>query len=151
MIKRKSYMECKMEESCDEIFNILLFPYFKNASSHCAGIDQPFTANFYVHRVFPNFGKIVQITGPGLISHKRNFKCVDDVFYDRNSESKSPNHQPNSPNIRINYNGTFAGVLCPETQTLWATDWTHDMRFCSMVATILDYLRKAMLLKFLEG
>jgi hypothetical protein len=65
---------------------------------------------------------------------------MGNAFVDRNSSI--PEELAGSSNIKLVYRGYFIGVLCPETQTLWATDWTHSYytSYRNVTHHIINYL-----------
>jgi hypothetical protein len=128
----------KMEEDCEWVFNNVLSPYFKAAISHHDGINEPYTANFFCKRPFPTYGKTIEINGPPVSGYA-------DTFYDMMVQSTSKD--PHSPNIRILYRNKFVGILCPETQTLWAADWTHSKSFRITTHIIITHLKENGVLK----
>ena len=115
-------------------FDNILRPFFRKSGSHCTGLDEPFVANFFYRGSWPTFGPTIEITGP----------LADTVFYDRSimGDLGAPPFESTSPNFRIMYKEKFVGIICPGTQTLWATDWVHGRNLRpatrKIIATLLD-------------
>ena len=132
-----------MTEDCEWVFNNILRPYFLQAASHNSGIDQPFTANFYCSHPYPPYGTEIEI--PSSMGYGGTFT---------DSAVRRPTWiSMRSPNIRLSYHSKFIGVLCPETQTLWATDWTHDNNiryYRSVTQYIISYLYSQGLIRLVE-
>jgi hypothetical protein len=123
-------------EDCQNQFELYLHPYFRKAGSHCMGLDEPFIANFFTRCSFPPHGDLVSVIG----------EDVERTFYDTHIGHVSE-FIMGSPNIKIVYNNVVAGVLCPKTQTLWATDWTHDRYMRPATQTIITKLVELGLLR----
>ena len=117
----------------------ILKPYFKAACFCNDGVNAPFVFNSHCgHSEQPQaYGKTVVIP-IGPITHQCTFwvSCAP-ILRERDD----------SPNVRLMVGSRFVGVLCPDTQTLWATGWTHYDEYRPMTQHIINYLAEQGLLK----
>ena len=125
----------------DHVLETILKPYFKTASFNREGINEPFAFNSHCsHERQPStYGTTIKIpTGP-ITRH-----CT---FWER--RMGFPTERKESPHIRLMIDSNYAGLLCPETQTIWATGWTHLEEYWSMTQHVVNFLAKQGLLKTL--
>jgi hypothetical protein len=118
-----------------------LAPYFKRAFFNTEGSMEPFSANFYCdhHNQPRTYGKVLNIPDgppPG-----------GNTFYEKRG---SISEREGSPNIKLTYRGNTIGLLCPETQTIWGTAWTHYNEYRPAIAHIVEFLENEGLLTKLE-
>lgn len=131
-----------MTEDCSWAYEHVFKPYFQRAINHDTGVNVPYTINIYSDTDFPRYGdKTIDIP----IAEISN---VHDVFWEY--RRPIPDKSSSSPNIKLTLKGVFIGVLCPEDQIIWATDWTHQASLRETTISVISYLAKLGFLKVLE-
>ena len=136
---------CRVHKETDHVLKTILSPYFKTASFNCYGMNLPFAFNSYCHHEDqPNeYGKTVVM--PSVIPFTLYTK--EKTFWARCHPTLHEREE--SPNIRLKVGELFVGLLCPETQTLWATGWTHLEEYRPMTQLIINFLAEEGLLRVL--
>ena len=115
-----------------QMFDTILFPYFRKAYFNERGVAAEFTANFHCSHSRQAQTYDVVVTIPDSIWD------TSSSFYYLNIAT--PRYLKGSPNIKLEYKSKTIGILCPETQTLWATAWTHQGEYSPRVQYIIDFL-----------
>lgn len=138
---RKKETTIRFHSETTHVLETILKPYFRTASFNGNGMNEPFAFNSHCdHSSQPNeFGKTIDIPDGPLVREA--------TFWSRNSGY--PEFEEGSPNIKLIVGDRYAGLLCPETQTLWATGWTHLEEYRPMTQHIINFLAAQGLLKTL--